>query len=766
MKTASAGALERAPAAGQAPVTLLWCLVGLLIPRAMLYGALAPFGVSLAAAGEGMLPVLGALTVGYLLADGVMYPLRYIAAVAAVAGMRWVLAALPAGKLRPLAPPVMAFAATLSTGLMMMGRSGADVYRVLLVIAESVVAGGCSLFFRTAVDYTLHLQERPVLSPGQQASVVLTGAVAVMAACTVSVSGFLPGRVIATLLVLVMARSGRETGGCMAGAIAGTAIALAMPGQLSAAVTLAFGGLIAGLFSRFGRPVETLAFWMAAGVITLTETEEAVLFRLYEVLIAGVLFMLLPRAWDRKLNHLFIRSRELPEVEGLRRAAGMRLRVAARAMEEVSGTVAAVSARLADRATPDVSTVLRSSTHAACGACPHKAHCWGENGQALFASLDGLIPTLLKEGRLSPDRLTGWAAEKCRWPEQLTDYINRSYEQYIARRTAWQRLGELQATVGEQFRATGSLLSTIAGDLEDPRQVDTELSGRVAALCTDFGMPVREALCARGDGNRLTVEIIAKDVGVRLDKGRWLQEMQRICGRELAPPATAACGKDVRITLTEKPRYTTEVGLARMCCGSEKLCGDAADSFTHEGRRVILLSDGMGSGGRAAVDSAMTVGLSSRLWQAGFSPDSIIKTVNAALMVKSREESLSTLDVAVIDEFTGRMDSYKAGAATTLLYSGGRVSRLERPSLPIGILPDITFEHNQDRLAAEDILLLISDGVLCGGCAPVEVMLRDRPEGESMQALADRIAKAAREAQGDHQDDITVIAMQLHKAKA
>lgn len=36
---------------------------------------------------------------------------------------------------------------------------------------------------------------------------------------------------VAVLLVLVLARSGREAGGCMAGVIMGAAVAVAAPGQ-------------------------------------------------------------------------------------------------------------------------------------------------------------------------------------------------------------------------------------------------------------------------------------------------------------------------------------------------------------------------------------------------------------------------------------------------------------------------------------------------------------------------------------------------------
>ena len=180
-----------------------------------------------------------------------------------------------------------------------------------------------------------------------------------------------------------------------------------------------------------------------------------------------------------------------------------------------------------------------------------------------------------------------------------------------------------------------------------------------------------------------------------------------------------------------------------------------------------MLSDGMGSGGRAAVDGAMASGLTSRLIQAGFGPESVLRRVNSALMVKSGDESLSTLDIVELDLFDGRMESRKAGAAPSLLCSMGRVSRIERSSLPVGILRDITAELSQDTLVDGDILLMFSDGAMAGGLEWIEEKLRafDAKAGD-VKALAEEIASEARRRQEGKEDDVTVIAVQLHKEKA
>lgn len=752
-------ALSR-PIQSAVPRTLLWCVLGLLVPRATLFGELTPFGIGLAAcAGAANLPTLFCLAVGYLLGGG-LSPWRYIATIGMVGGLRWVLDALPDRGRRWFVPPLLAFSACTATGFILLFGSGADLYRAVLILAESAVAAGSTLFFDTALSLW-DKGERYIPTAANQTAVVLTGAVAVIAFCTLQVGGFAPGRMAAAFLVLVLARSGREGGGSIAGCVLGGAMALTTPGQAPLAAALAFGGLMAGLFSRFGRVMQTTLFLAATGVVLLGESDEAVLFYLYEILGACLLFAVLPREWDWRLSRLFLRSRDLPAVEGVRRMTTMQLRVACGALEEVARTVDIVARRLSHHGVPDMAALYRGCYGAVCAGCPLRGMCWEQHSEDMQTGLERLTPVLQQEGRVTPDRLTGFLAG-CRQKDRMAEYLTQGYAQFIAREGAWRRLEEIQQAVEGQFAGAGTLLRGLASRLEDRHQVDIELSGRVLTVCEDYGMTVQDALCTRDNAGRLTVDILTTAGGIPPGK-RWHRQMEQVCGRGFAPATEAEWGNQVRVTLTEPPRYRVETGLAQRRCGQEKLCGDTARIEPLPRGILAVLSDGMGSGGRAAVDSSMAVGVTTRLWRAGFPPAGILQTVNAALLVKSREESLSTLDVAVVDTHTGRFDSYKAGAAATLLRSQGRISRLDRPGLPVGILPQPRFEQSHDRLTEGDILLMVSDGALAAGMAAVETLLQEFPADGDLQELCEAVCAAA---QGDDavcRDDVTALAMRLQK---
>lgn len=180
--------------------------------------------------------------------------------------------------------------------------------------------------------------------------------------------------------------------------------------------------------------------------------------------------------------------------------------------------------------------------------------------------------------------------------------------------------------------------------------------------------------------------------------------------------------------------------------------------------QALILSDGMGTGAPAALDSAMLCNLVGRLLEAGIPCGSALRLVNSALMVKGGRESLATLDTAAVDCYTGTAVFYKAGAAPTFLRRQGRAMRLEATSLPAGILDGVEPVERRFDLHEEDLILMVSDGV------PTEEPWVEEQlaawEGTDPTELCRRIAEAARlRCRDPRPDDITVAALRLEKAE-
>ncbi len=738
--------------------------LGVLLPRANIYGVLSPFGISLVAAtdGIGSLLVNVATLMGYLLAGEVVSPLRYMAAVAITGAMRWVFGVLPSVTRKKMFAPLLASAAALSSGLVM--SVGGSLLSYLLLLAESLIAGGFTYFFREAFLYFTREKRRISLTTTEQTGCVLLGAAALMAAFPLEVYYISPARMIASLMILLFARAGREQSGSIAGVVLGTALALCSPERLYIAAAFAFGGLLAGVFSHYGRFAAAGVYLIADVLLCLTAaTDIGAAACIYESVAACMVFILLPRSVDKWFRRFLIAEEQLPAVEGLRRSMTLRLDVTANALREVADTVDTVSQKMSRYGAPDLGSMYRYIGDTVCANCNFRMLCWEKNFVSTTDALNRLTPVLREKGYVEAQDLDGYFSRNCRHLHDVVAQLNRDYRLHLQRETAWNRLSEIRAVITDQFSDMGEVLGQLGRQLTKDQRVDTGVAGRVISLCEDFGMPVEEAVCILDANDRMTVEILAEDVGVCTDGGKWFREMQVCCGREFDKPTTLRLQGVVKVTLNERPQYRLDIGVTQSTSAGEKLSGDVCERYEDAGCGTFILSDGMGSGGRAAVDSAMAAGICAGLLRAGLSPNTALKMVNTALLAKSGDESLTTLDVLQVDLFDGSMHMYKAGAVTSLLKSNGRISRIEAPALPVGILRDATFAEHKDRLEDGDLLLMMSDGLLADGIAWVEEYVKTS-NGDA-KSIANGILELAKAEHNEMiaADDVTIAAVRMVK---
>ncbi len=382
-------------------------------------------------------------------------------------------------------------------------------------------------------------------------------------------------------------------------------------------------------------------------------------------------------------------------------------------------------------------------------------------------SLNHLTPLLREQDSVAEGQLTGYLAAHCGRKAELMARLNAGYREYRVRESAFRRLNELRAVVTDQFSATAQLLSEFSASLAQPEWSDAETADRIRETLESQHIRVQQVVCRLDERSRMEVEIVLNGRYKTQKRDNFSRRMGEVCGRCFALPVIEHVDRVTRISFTERHIFRVAVGVAQLRCDGEQLCGDAYECFQDgSGRALAVLSDGMGSGGRAAVDSAMTARLAARLLKAGFGNETLLRLINTALMAKSEDESLSTLDIASIDLFTGELELLKAGAGVSLLYSKGRVCRLNESSLPLGILRELSFACTRDRLIEGDLLVMMSDGVSDNGVEWVEELLRDYDrEAGGMQGLAQLIADTARDRQPPEQnDDITVITLGVYRA--
>ncbi len=241
-------------------------------------------------------------------------------------------------------------------------------------------------------------------------------------------------------------------------------------------------------------------------------------------------------------------------------------------------------------------------------------------------------------------------------------------------------------------------------------------------------------------------------------RGRYRRRLQEL--RRLAALPYAQMGQAMEETApvsTAAPTATLEVCHRTRSRTAGALCGDETDSFTVGDITYLLLSDGMGSGKDAHAEAAMTVRLLRQFLEAGITAEAALRTLNTALRLREGD-GFTTIDLALFHRHSGRVEVYKYGACDSFCCrTGGQVEPLSCSTLPAGLETRSDPPPLKCQLRHGDILLLVSDGVLSAGEAPLRQLLAGW-EG-SMEALARAILDLCR----GSDDDCAVIAARCAK---
>lgn len=630
----------------------------------------------------------------------------------------------------------------------------------ILIAVVFAVISGASCYALTLL-YKLSGEERSValLKPSNIAAIGIVTAFSVAALTSLNVGIFNCGVVISAALISIVTARFKFTGAAVFGIVCTFGMALSGESFLQAGLILSVGGVVSGLFTRYGKPVQAAAFIFSAAIaLASLGMDRTNLAFLADALVAQVAFLVLP---VKEIMKKF-----QPKIPGTGRSdpsevfAG-RLALVGSTMGELKQSVEKTAQTLDKNTNRDMSWVYNSACDKVCKNCRCNIQCWGDEYNDSVRQMNGLLKALRNGMTLTGDSFDGALGSRCQRREKLAEEINSKYREFILARQTNRKISEMREILTNQLASTEIMLREMAEEFRNGGENDYAAAYQAERVLERCGLFNPHAVVRSLNGNASveaygtgTLEVTAEELGDLLAEA--LQ-------KEFDLPDIHIYGDEVRVTAFERAIYAVRSAVSQFSRSKTSPCGDYVDSFVDgRGYSYTILSDGMGTGSRAKIDSAFACGYMIRLLRAGASPASAAKLLNNSLLVKSADESFATLDICRIDLYTGKVDLFKAGAAPTYIKSGKKIIKIDGGGLPVGISFTSSCQTESFHINEGDMVIMTSDGAELSKQWLEQAVTKD--SAYNVESFADAVASAARfNCEKGREDDITVVVIKLQK---
>lgn len=591
---------------------------------------------------------------------------------------------------------------------------------------------------------------------GKNAAVaVVFYAFVISSLCSLDILFLNIGRISASFFILAFARRFKVSGAVVISAVSTLSFMLFSEDYVSLSAFLVVSSLIAGFLSEKGVMITSLSFLAVnvIGVISVGMNADTAKY-IGDIATASAVFMLFP---ERILNKLFggVTISSSGDVSG---NVSMKLSFLANSIGDIRKKAEKLSIAL-EKKTPEDNLSITVCDRV-CSDCRGNMRCWENDFDKTSDSFDKAKKLTLINGELSENMLPETLSSCYRRSAVAKEFTNAFRERNIAINTK-RRFREMRGLLFESLDMTEGLLSTLSSDIEKFGITDKRLSEETKKYLIKNGA-LNVVATAFTDSFGKTF-ISGYFSGKEPNKADFSEKLSDFADVDFSLPVFSYADGFVSFSMEEKPKFSVDFSSSGVASKEGEQSGDTVKSFYDgKGNFYMVLSDGMGRGNRAAIDSIFTSSSIEKLLSAGADFSSAARLINSAMQVKSEDESFATLDFVKIGLNGGETEISKLGGATSFYYSKGGIKKLSSSSFPIGILCETKPCNYSLRLRENDVLVFTSDGI-CEEVYPAVSEILRRSQKLSADVITEKIMSAKKTFSPVFSDDTTVAVMKITK---
>ena len=355
--------------------------------------------------------------------------------------------------------------------------------------------------------------------------------------------------------------------------------------------------------------------------------------------------------------------------------------------------------------------------------------------------------------------------------QEVVTAVNNAYKisksNFVLQKKLIENKKNMSAHLGEVSKAISELAEDIKIDEKAQKRFESKKQ-EIISLAMQSNIEIEDTIIDKDKNGRYIINIYPKEKNMPNNKQ---EKLQKILSNVLKENITLnETQKSESLTFISEDKFILNVGIAKTIKKGSKISGDnALKTRLQDGKYLIAISDGMGSGEEANKSSKLALNMLQKLLSSGFDKDTSIELINTTILNSSEEDIFATLDITIADLYTGNIEFMKNGACPTYIKNKKRISLVKSLTLPTGIIDNVDLTLYDKDIEDGDILVMCSDGVLDSNVEYknkelwVKYLLEDI-ETDDSQKIADLILNEAIDNNyGIAKDDMSVVVCKFTK---
>lgn len=551
--------------------------------------------------------------------------------------------------------------------------------------------------------------------------------------CSLKIPFINAGIIMGTAITLFSAYYYRYSGGVLCGALTVCGAFLASSEIGMSIVLLPVSALIIGYLYKIRYSTVSVIFMVSCFLLlVLTGTTKNSINYMVNTIIGTVIFCIFaPHYSDKWIKTTENTVRALPDIANAR-------------LEFLSDSISAVrndAEKISERLGRPQENYHGFNVRKICESCEKKSEC---NCTAEISA-----------------ELFPFEVSECIHCEDINSELIKLNNSRIIDRLSDMKTSQFRTVLYEQIRNSEEIIKSCG------KKCETRFSEPISKLVNEkllrYGFSPDNVIAYYNEYNRLIAEIYFSGTNQP-------DNFTRICdlvADEINIPLelTAIGSKErTRLRLSESTEYFLNVFGASVCAGNSDENGDTFNVFYDGiGNGYAVLSDGMGSGKNAAVESRIVIRMFRQLVCGGVDIKSAIRLINSVMITKSKDESFATLDAVIVNLDRCEMNIIKSGASATIIRHKRNVMKVTSTSLPVGLMEKTEIFSGSYPIEEGDIIIMFSDGISENEYLFIKELLLG---GDDLKKIvSDICSKADVFNSVAGQDDVTVIGIKIMNRK-